>query len=276
MNKLLCANFSRLRKNKAFWICIIAMAAISVLMVIGIWKQSVRYDTVVFIDNIFFSYASLCGIVCAAFISLYLGTEYSDGTMRNKLVIGHKRTDIYLANFITASAAGILICLSYILIVCVMGIPLFGFFKADAAIVLIHLLLSFLMVIAMVAVFTLLSMLNQNKAVVSVISIIGIFALLLLASYIASRLDEPEYTRAYVMSEDSDVSGEDLIPNPRYLSGSKRDAYQFLLEFLPTGQALIINNMSAQHWWQMALCSLSITAAATAGGICAFRRKDIK
>ncbi|MGY3662454.1 MAG: hypothetical protein ACXAHE_00930 [Roseburia sp. 1XD42-69] len=40
---------------------------------------------------------------------MFLGTDYSDGTIRNKLTVGHTRTNIYLANLIVTFAAGLLI-----------------------------------------------------------------------------------------------------------------------------------------------------------------------
>ena len=45
------------------------------------------------------------GILISIFYSLFLGTEYNDGTIRNKLIVGHKRETIYLASFITGTVA---------------------------------------------------------------------------------------------------------------------------------------------------------------------------
>ena len=78
-----------------------------------------------------FPYAMLIGVLSAIFCSLFLGVEYGDGTMRNKIIAGHKRTDIYLSNLITNLSASLLMCLSYILSNVVLGIPLLGFQKAS-------------------------------------------------------------------------------------------------------------------------------------------------
>ena len=51
------------------------------------------------IDNGFFGCALFIGIVMAVFCSLFIGTEYSEGTIRNKIIIGQKRGTVYLSNF---------------------------------------------------------------------------------------------------------------------------------------------------------------------------------
>ena len=56
----------------------------------------------------------MSGVVLSAFCSLFVGAEYSDGTIRNKIAVGHSRAAVYLANLVTCSAAGVLICLGYI------------------------------------------------------------------------------------------------------------------------------------------------------------------
>lgn len=57
-------------------------------------KQS-GYPTA--LDDRFFAYSFFIGILSAIFCSLFTGTEYSDGTIRNKIVVGHSRISIYLS-----------------------------------------------------------------------------------------------------------------------------------------------------------------------------------
>ena len=44
-------------------------------------------------------------LVIAVFVSLFFGTEYSDGTLRNKLIGGYTRGQIYVSQFIVNAAA---------------------------------------------------------------------------------------------------------------------------------------------------------------------------
>lgn len=50
-----------------------------------------------YIDSAFFSVAIYIGIILSVFCSLFIRTEYSDGTIRNKLIVGQKRSAVYFA-----------------------------------------------------------------------------------------------------------------------------------------------------------------------------------
>lgn len=282
MINLLSANFSRLKKNKIFWIGIGAMFVIGLLMTVNRYQDSLRYNNIeVSVDNIIFGYTLLIGAFCAVFCSLFIGTEYSDGTIRNKLVIGHNRSSIYLSNLIISTAAGLLTSLAFIITVSAVGIPLLGWFQADIKTVLLFFISSIMLIIAFASIFTLISMSNQNKAIAAVICIFGFFLLFFLATYINERLSAPEFYNSYIFTDtNGSMMSESMpnysMPNPDYLRGTTRDIYTFFYDFLPTGQAMQLSNMSATHLWQMPLYSLLITIATTLGGILYFRKKDLK
>ncbi|MEA4964627.1 MAG: ABC transporter permease subunit [Oscillospiraceae bacterium] len=272
MNKLLTANFARLKKDKVFWL---GMAFLFAAGIFGVMMKLTN-DPTATADQLALIFPVLIGIVSAAFCSLYLGTEYSDGTIRNKLIVGHTRSAVYLANFITCSAAGIAMCLSYLAAVVAVGLPTLGLSDMSMGAMAVLILVAFVMVIACTALFTLLCMLNQNKATAAVICILLLVALLVLATTINARLDAPQYYDSYVFtdSQGSATSGQEI--NPQYLTGMKREIYQFFLDFLPTGQAIEISSQSTPHLWQMPLYSLLITVVSTVCGVWCFRKKDLK
>lgn len=275
MRKLLSANFARLKKDRTFWVCMVFMFGFGVFIVLSQYRDVIEYGLQLQLDNIFFGHALLIGVFCAAFCSLFLGTEYSDGTIRNKLVIGHARNAIYFSNLIVSIAAALLMCLAYIAAVSVLGVPLLGALECDWKIVLIMLLGCAAMTIAFCSLCTMLSMLNQNKAIVAVISIIGVFVLLMAAAYIHTMLNAPEFYDGYVLDSLGNTALE-KIPNEAYLRGAKRAFYEFLLDFLPTGQGLQYSGLSAVHLWRMPLYSVIISVLSTAAGVLAFQRKDLK
>ena len=60
--------------------------------------------------------------------SFFIGQEYSDGTIHNKIISGKKRTDIYLANFVTCTLVSVILCCGFFLMYLLAGIPILGFF----------------------------------------------------------------------------------------------------------------------------------------------------
>ena len=108
MRKLLSANFSRLWKSKTFWFLLTALFALCLALSLDkIWqvRSLLAAGYARAIDKRLFSEAPYIGAFQAVFISFFLGTEYSDGTIRNKLVVGHQRGHIFLSNFIVCLAA---------------------------------------------------------------------------------------------------------------------------------------------------------------------------
>lgn len=272
MNKLMRANFARLMKDKVFWICI---AFMFIAGIFGVVQKYVK-DPGETPDQLLFIFPVLIGIVTAAFSSLFIGTEYSDGTIRNKLIVGHKRSSVYLSNFLTCSAAGIIMCLSYIAAVAALGFPLLGLPKVTPGSAMILLFISFMMVISFCALFTLLCMLNQSKATSAVICIIMIVAMLVVASLINSKLDAPQFYDSYSISDSVSDSSTEKVVNPDYLTGTKREIYQFMLDFLPSGQSIEISSYKTPHLWQMSAYSFFIAVSSTAAGMFCFRKKDLK
>lgn len=100
-------------------------------------------------------------------------------------------------------------------------------------------------------------------------------ALLILASMVYNRLCEPESISGIVMTLDGMETSEPS-PNPNYVSGTFRTFLEWVVNILPTGQAILMANAEITHPLQNILCSALIALGTTLGGIFAFRRKDLK
>ena len=97
MCKLLSANYSRLWRDKIFWICMGTMLVYSVVYMLNGCRQA-TVDLAEYnysIDKYYFHFAISIGIFCAVFSSMFFGTEYSDGTIRNKVIVGHTKLNHY-------------------------------------------------------------------------------------------------------------------------------------------------------------------------------------
>lgn len=128
------------------------------------------------------------------------------------------------------------------------------------------------------AIFTLISMLCQNKTTGVCICLILFCVMFFMAMNIAQRLEEPEIYDGFTYTTDSGVvEHEDPQPNPNYLTGMKREAYEFLQDFLPCNQMYQYTMMNSEiDTRRLVLYSLCIIIVVTAAGIFVFKKKDVK
>lgn len=276
MRKLIRADFSRLFHDKVFLIsCVFMFLAGTGLPIIRYFDNLKSGDGLT-VDSTCFVYTFLVPILLSLVTALFVGTEYSDGTMRNKLIVGHKRYCIYLTNLIVCAAAGVMLCLSYLVPHTCLGLLLLGSFKTEAAKLFIYIGLSFVLTAAFASLLVLISMLCHNKPYSTAGCILLIFALLLAGIRITTALSEPEYYSGFSYTENGVGAADEPIRNPNYLDGTKRRVYEFLNDFIPGGQAIKLANLSADKPAILALYDGIILIAATVSGIIFFRRKDLK
>lgn len=276
MNKLLTSNFSRLIKSKLFWLCCIIMFGFATLLVLAQYNDNVKYGSEPCIDKIIFAFTLFLGILSATFSSLFIGVEYSDGTIRNKVIVGHSRTAIYISNLIVTFTATLLMCFSFLIAMMAMGIPLLGAPEIGWLGILLTLLSTIVLLTTYCSIVTLLSMLCSNKTIVAVVSILGMLALLLVASMIRAKLDAPEYYDGVVFVNDSGEMSPSAEKNPEYLTGTTRIVYQTIYDILPTGQSIQYSDLSYINFGLLPVYSALITVVTTMIGIAFFRKKDIK
>lgn len=274
VNLLLKANFFRLWRSAPFWAAEAVMAAVS-FVELGVSAWAVRQGTPVPLDNRYAVFPLVAGIVLSAFCSLFVGVEYSDGTIRNKISAGHSRAAVYFANLTVCMTAGVFVCFGYILPMLAGGVPLMGPFQKSLPSVLWFTACAFLMTAALCALFTLIAMLNQNKAVVAVICISLAYFLLFLGIYLNSRLAEPAMIPAREYVENGKIMVREAQTNPSYVQGVKRTVFEVLYCF-PGCQAVQLAAEMDACPVRLPLASLGTIAASALAGVAAFRRKDLK
>ena len=64
--------------------------------------------------------------------------------------------------------------------------------------------------------------------------------------------------------------------NPLYIGGMKRIIFEFLLDFLPTGQGILLSDAATTHPVRQILCSMGITMVTLLIGCQIFKRNDLK
>lgn len=247
MHKLLSANLRRLWSNKAFWLTVILMACIEAAFCLLLSRQGpLPMGPILFIS------LQGIGILTSVFFSLFLGTEYSDGTIRNKLIVGHKRNNIYLASLITGIIAITIIYLAGILTGGVLGTICHDPLKYSIGQIILAGIIGWLACVSYISIFNLVGMLSSSKAVTSIICILTAF-MLVFAGLICFKL-----------------VGQG-IP-----TGSGEVICQFLYEFNPFGQTAQTMTMSMDSPWKLVVYALLLTFALTGLGVYAFHKKDLK
>ena len=274
MRKLLRSNFIRLRNSLSLGLILAFFLLWDGIMLFSSYDVMTAYGDKFPIDSLLFTFLFIIGIALSVLISLFVGTDYNDRTIRNKIITGHTRENIYMANFITFAAAGFLFFFWGIAVNLAIGIPLFGTPQMSAPALGLLFLGGLLASIAYAAVFNLISMLCSNKSHTVMICILTAFVLFFIAVFIYSALAQPETTEAVIMNGMG--STIETVPNPNYVSGIKREIYQFFMDFLPSGQCAQIANLEAIHPIRMCVYSIVIIIVLNVLGVFFFRKKDIK
>lgn len=274
MVRLLRANFARLWQTKSFWVCLILTVGIS----IGNFISSYLFKPICIeqMGGMLMSNCSNVELFSAIFAALYLGTDYSNGTIRNKMIIGHTRSGIYFANLITAAAGSVLMFAAAWAGMLVPGLCMGGRIGMPAGEFMLDIAVCLCAVIAICAIFTVLGMLFSSKSTIITLTLVLTFVLFISAAMIASLLAEPEYVTSYQMLGNGEVTQGDPEPNPLYVSGIKRDILTAVNDVLPSGQLMQMEIGSVQNAGIMPLYSLGVLAVSTVIGAVVFRRKDLK
>lgn len=281
MRNLLSANFYSLKRSRVFWGCEIVCALYAAFLAFEIYMDMRCNGYAHPLDTGLFQFIVFSGILLSVFCSLYLGSELGDGIVRNKIVVGHCKSHIYLAAFITCGTASVLLTLTYLAIYLMISAPLLLPLQADAATVALVLLSGLILAFAYCGIFMLLSLLSTNKAVVSTVCVLLAFVLFMAGIAIKQRLDEPETFEIVEYDEETrdGVPTGEMIPNNSYLAPSvRRTVYEFLNDFLPGGQGLQLSGMMEPELTfngKLPLYSLSIIVLTTGMGLMIFRKKDL-
>ena len=75
------------------------------------------------LDSGLCNYIVFFGIILAVFCSLYLGPELGDGTIRNKVAAGHRKSRVYLASLLACAIAAAIMYLTYLIVYLAASLP---------------------------------------------------------------------------------------------------------------------------------------------------------
>ena len=104
MRDLLRANFSRLFRSWVLLGAALVMVGGAVAICIGAYHNMVLYNEPGYtepLDQVLFQAEQALGGAAAIVLSVFVGAEYSSGTIRNQLMVGKSRETVYFAEYLT-------------------------------------------------------------------------------------------------------------------------------------------------------------------------------
>lgn len=266
MINLIRGELYRYRHKKFFWITLGASLLSGIVFgfsVTGFGAGS-SYDRG-FFDDMFLIPAA---VVLCIFISLTIGREYSDGVIRNKLIQGKSRLQIYGAKL--SVSIGVSLVLSMLFLIGFSLIALKQILPYLSSEILLRAGLAFLLMNGVWAtLFTMISISIPHKEISSILNIALIFVIVFGCYQIRHILGQPEFIDSYFCesvqmtpdevsqikdgtfvgsySYSTDDNGvrtyykevevsHDQVPNPHYVSGGLRTAIELIDNTLPHGQ----------------------------------------
>ena len=169
MIKLLKAGFFRLKKDIIFWLFVFLTIGIAGFT---LFRYASNENVNVHLDKIVNEFIMYIGLFIAIFVSIFVGKEHSQGIIRNKIIVGHSRISIFLANLIISTIASILCEIVYLVFVFLIGIPLFGQLQMSLSQFAMVLLNTVLVIISFCSIFNFISMICSEITVSTTICII--------------------------------------------------------------------------------------------------------
>ena len=280
MRKILSANFSRLWRSKIFWVLEVLSAILgAVFYILAIINTKNIGENWYLANGNYYFFISLVsiGAIMAVFSAFYIGSEYDQGTIRNKLNVGCTRNSIYFANLIVVVTTGIMFTITQIAVSVAVGLPFLGGLMWEAlAPIGWRIPAAMVMILCYAAVFTFIAMLDSNKSRSLIISFVFALAIIIGGIYIYSALQQPEFTWRMVLQEDGSFLRQEGIPNSKYIRGTARTVYTFIGACIPSAQGLNIALSEGVFNPLAIICQLCVTIATTAAGVALFKKKDIK
>ena len=271
MIKLLRAVFFRLKKDFIFWLFI--------FLTIGIAGFTLfRYTSYeeISLDKLINEFTTYIGFFIAIFVSIFVGKEHSEGIIRNKIIVGHNRISIFLSSLIISVVVSLLCEIIYLLVVFVIGIPLFGKMQMTSTQFMMVLLNTILIIISFCSIYNFISMICSEITISTTICII-----IFIAMFIAQgAFSLTAHTNKYIEETFYDANGNKHIVsqeiNPNYPRDDKVKQARLIYLSIPQGQAMEISNNNLEYLKQMPIYSLTLIGIVNILGIYIFSKKELK
>ncbi len=272
MFKLLKSGLSRAKQNRVLFVLIIITIGIALFFVIN----NLKFRNTDTLDKALLNYINIVGIFIAMFTSLFIGAEYEYGTIRNKIIVGHSRINIYFSNLIISILAGIVLEIVYILTIVLFGVLLHFKFELSFMQYAILLLEIIFVISSFSSVFTLISFAFSNVTFSTSAGMLIFLGFYIICTNLAYPVNMPEYiTNSYYDEQGIEHITESIV-NPNYPSKEKMFIYKNIYYAIPAGQALEITaKVEEVDTFNLILYSIGSIFVVNIIGVFIFNKKEL-
>lgn len=260
MRKLLAADFAQLLRDKVFWAAFAFMIVSTAILVVSTHNM-IALDNYApgtwTAETSMFCMLPSVGIVNAIWLHLFIGSDYDQGTIRNKFISGHTRRAIFFSHWLVACIGALVILLASLSLGVCLSWYFFRSFMLNATDLALAVTSCVLLTICYAAINVALAMNISRKASSVVCGMIVMIGMSTFTSFLEVELS------SVLVSGWTPVTLKDHL-------------ILLLYDLLPSGQCSQINAMMFDHLARWPLYSLILIVLVTAAGYLLFRQKDIK
>ncbi len=280
MLKLLRADFTRILHSLYFKICMGIMLVYFVTDAILTVNRYGKINTDAGFrlpEYMVFNNVMTIIMFYAVLFALFIGEDYKNGTLRNKIIAGHSRMSIYFSNLIVSSVISVIGFFIYSAATLAITVPLFGtdYFNCEKFIA--KLIMVTVGLIAFSAIYNAIGMLITNVTLTAIITISITLFSVIFSSLVTTSLSATEH-KIFTQYTPDGIIVTEKVNNPNYVYGFRRQIYKFADKALPTSHFFYATNSmdTDTDYLMLTLYSAGDILIITGVGALAFRRKNLK
>lgn len=305
MNKLLHANFSRLFRSKIFRIGCALMVIYPIFAILSQYFDAKAYGYIAWLEESLWVSSAFLAFICGVLVPTFIGSEYSDKTIRNKLIVGHTKAKIYFSNMITMLTAAVIMSLIWNIVYFSFG-SVFLPFANPMSRDLVCCLESLIACLLLTALLVMTAMFVSSKSASAVLGLSMVLVLLFFGIWVKTKLSQEEYIEAYRLSatgsiledegeNDTDspndagatisfddasgssiISWDEMVKNPDYIpEGTERDVLTTLMNISAGAQIIDTEGDHDIGLLWFILFDPAMILVISVGGAYIFKKKDI-
>lgn len=235
MNKLLTMELKRAAKSPVLWLGALAVIAVNIY---GILLSG--YGFKIFTTTFLLENSSLICIILAVLIPLYLGRDFENRTVNNKISAGYTRKEIYLTELIVSAVCAAILFIADIASVFISsniaGLEFSG--KINMTEFAFHAVIAFVCIITVSALYTMIVMISHKQIISLGITVILTLALLTAGGKSVSALNQ---------SKDwTDPVTHETVENPLRIDGFAHTINNIHVLVSPFAQAEFHSSMLSE------------------------------